>query len=35
MLHFFINLDKWNELPKSYQAMIRAASSIANMSMMS
>jgi TRAP-type mannitol/chloroaromatic compound transport system substrate-binding protein len=34
MLHFFINLDKWNELPKNYQAMIRAASSIANMSMM-
>ena len=34
MLHFFINLDKWNELPKNYQAMIRAASSIANLSMM-
>jgi TRAP-type mannitol/chloroaromatic compound transport system substrate-binding protein len=34
MLHFFINIDKWNELPKNYQAMIRAASSIANMSMM-
>ena len=34
MLHFFINLDKWNALPKNYQAMIRAASSIANMSMM-
>jgi TRAP-type mannitol/chloroaromatic compound transport system substrate-binding protein len=34
MLHFFINIDKWNELPKNYQAMIRAASSVANMSMM-
>ena len=33
MLHFFINIDKWNELPKNYQAMIRAASSVANMSM--
>ncbi len=34
MLHFFINLDKWNALPKNYQAMIRAASSIANVGMM-
>ncbi|MBC7833176.1 MAG: twin-arginine translocation signal domain-containing protein, partial [Hyphomicrobium sp.] len=34
MLHFFINLDKWNALPKNYQAMIRAAASIANTSMM-
>src|SRR6201747_2137707 len=34
MLHFFINLDKWNALPANYQAMIRAASSIANTSMM-
>ena len=34
MLHFFFNLEKWNALPKSYQAMIRAASSLANTSMM-
>lgn len=34
MLHFFFNLDKWNALPKNYQAMIRSASSIANASMM-
>jgi len=24
-VHMFINLDKWNELPKSYQAALRAA----------
>lgn len=34
MLHFFINLDKWNQLPKNYQAMIRAAASIADINMM-
>ncbi|WP_072369175.1 TRAP transporter substrate-binding protein [Hyphomicrobium sp. NDB2Meth4] len=34
MLHFFINLDKWNGLPKNYQAMIRAAASIADINMM-
>jgi TRAP-type mannitol/chloroaromatic compound transport system substrate-binding protein len=26
MLHNFINLDKWNSLPKSYQEIVRAAS---------
>lgn len=30
MLHFFFNLDKWNSLPKSYQAIIRSASQTAN-----
>ena len=30
MLHFFINLETWNALPKTYQAIIRAASSHAN-----
>jgi len=30
MLHFFINLEKWNELPKTYQAVIRSASQTAN-----
>jgi TRAP-type mannitol/chloroaromatic compound transport system substrate-binding protein len=29
-IHFFINLQKWNELPKSYQAALRAASGYAN-----
>jgi TRAP-type mannitol/chloroaromatic compound transport system substrate-binding protein len=26
MLHNFINLDKWNELPKGYQSLLRTAS---------
>jgi TRAP-type mannitol/chloroaromatic compound transport system substrate-binding protein len=26
MLHNFINIDKWNSLPKSYQEIVRAAS---------
>ncbi len=30
MLHFFINLDQWNGLPKAYQAIVKAASSHAN-----
>jgi TRAP-type mannitol/chloroaromatic compound transport system substrate-binding protein len=34
MLHFFIALDKWNALPKSYQAIVKAASSHANTVMM-
>jgi TRAP-type mannitol/chloroaromatic compound transport system substrate-binding protein len=29
-LHMFINLDKWNSLPKSYQAVLRAACADAN-----
>src|ERR1700752_3044929 len=33
MLHFFFNLDKWNALPKHYQAMARSAAAIANPSM--
>ncbi len=28
--HLQINLDKWNELPKSYQAVVRAAAGAAN-----
>jgi TRAP-type mannitol/chloroaromatic compound transport system substrate-binding protein len=30
LLQFFINLDKWNSLPKTYQAIIRSASDTAN-----
>jgi TRAP-type mannitol/chloroaromatic compound transport system substrate-binding protein len=30
MLHFFINLEHWNSLPKPYQAAIKAASTHAN-----
>ena len=30
MLHFFINLATWEALPKTYQAIIRAASTHAN-----
>ena len=35
MLHNFINLAKWNELPKSYQAIVKAASEQAHNWMMS
>jgi TRAP-type mannitol/chloroaromatic compound transport system substrate-binding protein len=34
MLHFFFNLQKWNELPPSYQAIVRAAAQTANTVMM-
>jgi TRAP-type mannitol/chloroaromatic compound transport system substrate-binding protein len=34
MLHNFINLEKWNALPKSYQAVVRAASHVADQRMM-
>jgi TRAP-type mannitol/chloroaromatic compound transport system substrate-binding protein len=34
MLSFFFNLEKWNRLPKSYQAAIKAASALANTTMM-
>jgi len=34
MLHFFFNLDKWNELPKTYQAIVRSAAQTANTIMM-
>jgi TRAP-type mannitol/chloroaromatic compound transport system substrate-binding protein len=30
MLHNFINLEKWNALPKGYQSLIRTASEMAN-----
>jgi TRAP-type mannitol/chloroaromatic compound transport system substrate-binding protein len=30
MLHNFINIDKWNALPKSYQAIVKAASAQAH-----
>src|SRR3954468_5451951 len=30
MLHHFINLDKWNALPPSYQSIVRSASAVAN-----
>jgi len=33
MLHFFIGLDKWNALPKSYQAIITSAAARANVQM--
>ena len=33
-LHSLINLAKWNELPKSYQAMLRSACEAANCDMM-
>jgi TRAP-type mannitol/chloroaromatic compound transport system substrate-binding protein len=34
MLHNFINLAKWNSLPKSYQAIVHQASHVANTTMM-
>jgi TRAP-type mannitol/chloroaromatic compound transport system substrate-binding protein len=30
ILHFFFNLEKWNELPKAYQAIVKAAAQVAN-----
>ena len=30
MLHNFVNLDKWNALPKNYQAIVKAASETAH-----
>lgn len=30
MLHNFINIAKWNELPKSYQSIVHSASHVAN-----
>ncbi len=30
MLHLFVNADKWNSLPKSYQAAVKNASALAN-----
>jgi TRAP-type mannitol/chloroaromatic compound transport system substrate-binding protein len=34
VLHSFVNLQKWNELPKSYQAILQAASAYGNTDMM-
>ncbi len=34
MLHFFINQEKWNSLPKNYQAMVKAAAHRADHVMM-
>jgi TRAP-type mannitol/chloroaromatic compound transport system substrate-binding protein len=34
MLHFFFNLEKWESLPKTYQAILRSASQTANTIMM-
>jgi TRAP-type mannitol/chloroaromatic compound transport system substrate-binding protein len=34
MLHNFINIGKWNELPKTYQAIVHSASHVANTIMM-
>jgi TRAP-type mannitol/chloroaromatic compound transport system substrate-binding protein len=31
MVHHFINLDKWNQLPASYKSLVRTASDMANM----
>jgi TRAP-type mannitol/chloroaromatic compound transport system substrate-binding protein len=28
--HFLVNLEKWNELPKSYQAIVSSAAGLAN-----
>jgi TRAP-type mannitol/chloroaromatic compound transport system substrate-binding protein len=33
MLHFFINSEKWESLPKSYQAIIRSAAQAADVGM--
>ncbi|MGE3144845.1 MAG: TRAP transporter substrate-binding protein [Pseudorhodoplanes sp.] len=30
MLHNFINIDKWNSLPKNYQSLVRTASEMSN-----
>ena len=34
MIHFFINLDRWNGLPKAYQAALRHAATLANTTML-
>src|SRR5690606_36367112 len=31
-IHAFINIDKWNQLPKHYQAILRSACDTANLS---
>eukprot|EP01030_Chromulinospumella_sphaerica_P027802 gene27802-28091_t len=34
MLHHMVNLDKWNELPKPYQAILKAGCANANVTML-
>ncbi|NKN35448.1 TRAP transporter substrate-binding protein [Agrobacterium sp. a22-2] len=34
VIHSFVNLDKWNDLPKGYQAILQDACSFANTNMM-
>jgi TRAP-type mannitol/chloroaromatic compound transport system substrate-binding protein len=34
VIHSFVNLDKWNNLPKQYQAVLKDACSFANTNMM-
>jgi TRAP-type mannitol/chloroaromatic compound transport system substrate-binding protein len=34
MLHFMVNLDKWNELTPAYQAIVKAAAAQANATML-
>ena len=34
MLHNFVNIEKWNALPPSYQSLIETASAMANEWMM-
>jgi TRAP-type mannitol/chloroaromatic compound transport system substrate-binding protein len=34
MLHNFINIAKWNSLPKNYQSIVHSASHVANTIMM-
>ena len=34
ILHNFINMDKWNSLPKSYQASVKTASALVNTMML-
>jgi TRAP-type mannitol/chloroaromatic compound transport system substrate-binding protein len=34
MLNFFFNLEKWNTLPKSYQAAVRTSAALANTTML-
>jgi TRAP-type mannitol/chloroaromatic compound transport system substrate-binding protein len=33
MLHFFIGTEKWNSLPKNYQAIVTSAAALANVDM--
>ena len=33
-IHFFINIEKWHALPKSYQALLTSAAAAANLEML-